>query len=107
MRNFKKIALSLLVVGLAIGTQAFKNAENRLADGDVYVQTSTDTYIKLSDPNDFNPSFCENDSDRPCAYQQSQEDSTEYGATLSYDAISVSPSFDQIGNKEGIYVPVP
>lgn len=42
--NIKKIALSLLVVGLAIGAQSFKNAENKFST--VYYQTSEGYYTK-------------------------------------------------------------
>ncbi|WGQ09719.1 hypothetical protein QG516_24705 [Pedobacter gandavensis] len=65
--NIKKIALSLLVVGLAIGTQAFKTAESNVAEGDLYgSRLGINPYEKLSDP--YDPSECVGNPTKHCFY---------------------------------------
>lgn len=63
--NIKKIALSLLVVGLAVGTQAFKNAEDSSRFSTTYYQTSEGNYV-LTVPAAPNGRSCQSTSSNPC-----------------------------------------
>jgi len=51
--NIKKIALSLLVVGLAVGTQAFKNAEKEGKLVDLYWFDSNPIGDTQTNPNQY------------------------------------------------------
>jgi hypothetical protein len=73
MNNFKKIALSLLVVGLAIGTQAFTNAV-KMDENDVFVTRDGTTYEYISTAN-YVPGNCLNTAGPGCSYKL-----TELGA---------------------------
>lgn len=69
--NIKKIALSLLVVGLAIGTQAFKNVE-KVAEGDIYgSREDTNPYDKLV--NTYNSDLCTTTTTKHCFYTVTPE----------------------------------
>jgi hypothetical protein len=95
--NFKKIALSLLVVGLAMGVQSFTNSQSKVATGDYYVQTGADEYTLVQEE-DF-ISSCENTSNRPCYFQQTTN--TPYAATLTYDEVIAIPATP--ADVEGLY----
>lgn len=97
MKNLKKIALSLLVVGLAMGVQSFTNSQSKLATGDYYVQTGADEYTLVLEE-DF-ISSCENTSNRPCHFKQTTN--TPYGSPLTYDQVIAIPA--TASTAEGMY----
>lgn len=80
--NIKKIALSLLVVGLAIGTQSFVNYQ-KVDEGDIYVNLNGDDYTLL-DGEEFEPENCSSTNEIQCAYEVTEEGATH--VTASFDA---------------------
>lgn len=69
MKNLKKIALSLLVVGLAVGFSAFKGSS--LPPGDVFVTLDGTNYTLISQT-DFKPEFCVQEPNIQCSYAITQ-----------------------------------
>lgn len=96
MKNLKKIALSLLVVGLAVGSQSFKNAEKSSSLlSTIYYQISPGVYSKTTPPV---TERCIED-DNPCTLQfpntipSGQFDTFDYGTELSaVTALGGSPT---------------
>ena len=62
LKNIKKIALSLLVVGLALGVQSFTNKSNALAT--IYYQTTEGNYSDTQPVP--TPNLCQISSINPC-----------------------------------------
>ncbi|MDX3916957.1 MAG: hypothetical protein QHC79_25670 [Pseudosphingobacterium sp.] len=87
----KSLVLGLAVAVIAVSTSAFTNYRARAA-GDIYVQVGTDTWQRLSDPNDYSPVNCQNISDQECSFEQSASDNTDHGDVLTREQISNIPS---------------
>ncbi|MCD0489696.1 hypothetical protein LPB86_15750 [Pedobacter sp. MC2016-14] len=100
MKNFKKVALSLLVVGVALAGSAFTNAKTFLP-GDRYVQTSPGTYQLITasyDPD----SFCDLTTN-PCSFVQQPSDPTNYGSTINLSTITSAPAGSFVASDQGEY----
>lgn len=79
MKNFKKVALSLLVAGLAVGFSAFRTVEQKkesLANF-YYVLTSANQYTKASGSEMPDLERCEDQANHPCVISFA----TDQGAT--------------------------
>lgn len=83
MRNFKKVAFSLLVVGLAIGTQAFKNVETKSKSVSPFVYQLIDGQYLPVDPS------TANDCNSPSAFVCKLETPTEHIGGFSKNEIPV------------------
>ena len=102
MKNFKKLAFGLLVMGLAFTGSAFTNAYPVEA-GDVYVQTDTDEYTKISF-SEYLSSNCQNSTPRQCAFRQSTSDNVDHGDTLTSAQIAAITTITALGSDRGIYL---
>lgn len=104
MRNFKKMALGLLIAVLAVGFSAFKSVTKKVDPDWVYVQTDDDEYTRISFAT-YIEGYCEDESEKPCAFIQ-DNDETDHGETLSYAAAQGISSLTPT-ESEGLYVPIP
>lgn len=94
MNNFKKVALSLLVAGLAVGFSAFRTSEKKaeaLANT-YYVLTSNDTYQKTTGSEMPSLDRCQDSAEHPCIISfasdpgQSQLDPSNLPSTPNYQS---------------------
>ncbi|MEJ2884628.1 hypothetical protein [Pedobacter sp. GR22-6] len=96
MKNFKNIAFGLVAGMLAFGFSAFTNA--KAAAGDVYAQTGSGTYQRISNPGAYNPSSdCTPTSSSPCVFVQPASDTNDHGDVLTINQaqdLELSPSSD-------------
>lgn len=94
MNNFKKVALSLLVAGLAVGFSAFRTSEKKVdaLANTYYVLTSNDTYSKVSGSEMPSLGRCQENADYPCIISfasdpgQNQLDANNLPSTPNYQS---------------------
>lgn len=102
--NIKQIALSLLVVGLAISTQSFINSSKKIVDPNwVYVQDAASGLYEKITFSSYNPSLCESETTNPCSFTQPASDGADHGNSLTYTAINSISGLERSAN--GVYNP--
>jgi len=102
MNNFKKVALSLLVAGLAVGFSAFRTAEkkaNALANT-YYILTSNSNYAKVSGSERPSLNPCQDTADHPCVISFASDPGQ---ANLDPNSLPMTPNYQS--SELGIWQP--
>jgi hypothetical protein len=105
-KNFKKIALSLLVVGLALTVQSFKNSQ-KIDPADIFVTVDGVNYTYL--PSLYDELNCIQDTEVPCAFALTEEGAENIGRMTTFTVEDIETYENQnewiiqLGSRTGIY----
>ena len=94
----KRVFFGLLVAGVALSASAFTNAKS-VELGDIYVERTPGIYTKLGPTEVYVEGLCEDNSELPCSFQQTNN--VDYADQLDYSTISSLPFTPSA--TEGIY----
>ncbi|UPZ36506.1 hypothetical protein MUB18_20685 [Sphingobacterium sp. PCS056] len=102
MNNFKKVALSLLVAGLAVGFSAFRTSDKK-ADAlanTYYILSSNTNYQKVSGSQMPNLEGCRETADHPCVISFASDPGP---SNLNPTSLPATPNFQS--SEKGVWAP--